>query len=398
MSWIPLRRQLRFTPSSSRLVNVYYHNPCWSRFASTRTPPKSESKPAIPEPLPPKPKSNTNLRKTAAASLAIRETPTATRGAIQPVFTLSTAERYILPPLLNTLKSSNATMLAEALWLPVIRGRQTNGNEANDERALGEAFIFENGCAVFWGVQEEDARRLLNDLVRKSGVEIGRYAEEETEEVEFLTDPAERTRLQGDLIILGETMPLSSPEEIFPSVIPASALPEETLAARYAFSEALARSTALSAIETGVEEFLSSVSRLPNTLSATGKPGLNRKEIIKRMGLLLGFRQRIFLNPQNFTDMPEVYWSEAVLEKYFAEMSDALEIKSRTQLVNAKITYAVELQSVMRELLTEASGHRMELIIIALIAFEATLAFIREGPEIWRMITGKHSSKHEPAI
>lgn len=39
--------------------------------------------------------------------------------------------------------------------------------------------------------------------------------------------------------------------------------------------------------------------------------------------------------------------------EYFAEMSDALEIKSRTQLVNAKITYAVELQSVMRELLTE---------------------------------------------
>jgi hypothetical protein len=59
--------------------------------------------------------------------------------------------------------------------------------------------------------------------------------------------------------------------------------------------------------------------------------------------------------------------------EYFKQMNDALEIKSRTQLVNAKITYAVELQSVMRELLTEASGHRMELIIIALIAFEATL-------------------------
>lgn len=59
--------------------------------------------------------------------------------------------------------------------------------------------------------------------------------------------------------------------------------------------------------------------------------------------------------------------------EYFKEMNDALEIRSRTQLVNAKITYAVELQSVMRELLTEASGHRMELIIIALIAFEATL-------------------------
>lgn len=185
--------------------------------------------------------------------------------------------------------------------------------------------------------------------------------------------PQRRTRLQGDLIILGESLPLSSPEETLPPSLPTPSLPEDTLAARYAFSEALARSTALSAIETGVEEFLFSVSRLPQTLSSTGKPGLTRTEIIKKMGLLLKFRQRIFLNPQNFTDMPETYWSEPVLERYFKEMSDALEIRSRTQLVNAKVTYAVELQSVMRELLTEASGHRMELIIIALIAFEATL-------------------------
>lgn len=34
-------------------------------------------------------------------------------------------------------------------------------------------------------------------------------------------------------------------------------------------------------------------------------------------------------------------------------MSNALEIKSRTQVVNAKITYAVEVQSVLRDLLTE---------------------------------------------
>jgi uncharacterized Rmd1/YagE family protein len=117
---------------------------------------------------------------------------------------------------------------------------------------------------------------------------------------------------------LGETPSLSSPEEIIPSAIPMPSLPEDTLAVRYAFSEALARSTALSAIETGVEEFLSSVSRLPNALSSTGKPGLTRTEIIKKMGLLLKFRQRIFLNPQNFTDTPETYWSEPVLEsKYY---------------------------------------------------------------------------------
>ena len=141
----------------------------------------------------PKPKLNTNLRKAAAASLPIREK--STRGAIRPVITLSTAEKYALRPLLSVLKSSNATMFAEALWLPVVRvpgQRKTQiSDDEGDDNELGEAFIFENGCAVFWGIQEDDARQVLNNLVRKSGVELGRYAEEETEELEFVTDPSE---------------------------------------------------------------------------------------------------------------------------------------------------------------------------------------------------------------
>lgn len=157
------------------------------RFASTTTPPTSSKGDAKAQPVAPKPKSNTSLRKTASASLSIREKPTATRGAIKPVFTLSTAERYLLPPLLKVMKSSNAIMFAEALWLPQVRGQKYSG----DAEDFGEAFVFENGCAVFWGIQEDDARRFLDSLVRRNGVEIGRYTEEETEEVEFVTDPSE---------------------------------------------------------------------------------------------------------------------------------------------------------------------------------------------------------------
>jgi len=233
------------------------------------------------------------------------------------------------------------------------------------------------------------------------------------------------TRLQGDLIILGSTSPLANPEEILPQPLPSTALPEETLGARYAFSQALARSTALSSIEVSLEDFLSSVSRLPHALHMTGKPDLPRKEIIQKLGHLLKFRQSINLNAENFADAPEVYWSEPALEGwcdlsrrcsfhpfffvfahleptgYFKAMSNALEIKSRTQVVNAKITYAVEVQSVLRDLLTEvrnsyglslslssrsclredilfttfcqSSTHRMELIIIGLIAVEVVL-------------------------
>jgi len=38
---------------------------------------------------------------------------------------------------------------------------------------------------------------------------------------------------------------------------------------------------------------------------------------------------------------------------YFNSVSDALEIKTRTHSINEKITYAAELQSVLRQLLAE---------------------------------------------
>lgn len=42
----------------------------------------------------------------------------------------------------------------------------------------------------------------------RPGVEVDRLGEWEREELEFVTDPHEKTRLQGNLIILG-TQPLT---------------------------------------------------------------------------------------------------------------------------------------------------------------------------------------------
>lgn len=128
-----------------------------------------------------------------------------------------------------------------------------------------------------------------------------------------LTEDGRDTRLQGDLIILGRTPPLSN-EESLPMDLPSSGLPRETLLARYAFSQALSRSTALSGLETSLERYLSSVSLLPQALQKTGKPGLGRRALVMKLGELLRFRQGLNLNRENFSDTPDFYWSEPVLE------------------------------------------------------------------------------------
>ncbi|KAJ1307992.1 hypothetical protein OPQ81_002065 [Rhizoctonia solani] len=107
-----------------------------------------------------------------------------------------------------------------------------------------------------------------------------------------------------------------------------------------------------------------------------------------KLGQLMRFRQGVNLGHESFRDTPDLYWTEPTLEGYFDSVSEALEIKARADSVNAKITYAAELQGLLRELLAESSGHRMELIIIALIAVEVVIAIIRDGPELWHMFTG----------
>lgn len=59
------------------------------------------------------------------------------------------------------------------------------------------------------------------------------------------------------------------------------------------------------------------MAQLPQSLSQTGKPGLARKDLIKKLGLLMQFRQGLNLNRENFSDTPDFYWGEPVLEGGF---------------------------------------------------------------------------------
>jgi uncharacterized Rmd1/YagE family protein len=353
--------------------------PCFagSRYVSINAPSNLEDAGSKPKP---KPKASTPLRRSASASLPIRSNPTPTRSEIQPVFTLATAERYVLSRLRDKLPP-RACRLHDSWWIPQWG---SNGKQ-------GEIFVFRNGSFVCWGLEEADANLFASKHISPSlGAQVGPLTELETEELEFITDPEENTRLQGDLIILGKTPP-SELDDSLPTGLPTSTLPEETLLARYAFSQALSRSTALSVLEVSLDDYLSSVAQLPHSLERTGKPGMNRTALIKKLGRLLKFRQGLNLNRENFSDTPDFYWAEPVLEGYFKTLSNALEVRSRTDSVNEKITYAAEVQSVLRSLLTESSSHRMELVIIALIAVEVVIALIRDGPELWHMLVGSDS-------
>jgi hypothetical protein len=105
---------------------------------------------------------------------------------------------------------------------------------------------------------------------------------------------------------------------------------------------------------------------------------MSRRALVKKLGELLRFRQGLNLNRENFSETPDFYWDQPVLEGkqdrsfffallslfslsgltmvvpgYFHSLNAALEVKARTRAVNDKITYAAEVQSVLRQLLHE---------------------------------------------
>ena len=117
------------------------------------------------------------------------------------------------------------------------------------------------------------------------------------------------------MILLGQTDPLQS--DLLPKNLPSMAFPQETLLARYAFSQALSRSTALSALEVSLDDYLTSMALLPRSLAKTGRPGMRRKQLIKKLGELMKFRQGLNLNRENFSEVPDFYWAEPELERMF---------------------------------------------------------------------------------
>lgn len=268
---------------------------------------------------------------------------------------------------------------------------------------VGEAFIFRSGSYVTWGISHEQSRKFLRSVIRgrpSSGgsAEVEAYAEIGDEGMEYVLAEDQITRVVGDVIVIGQ-QPRAQEELEGDYLGDSSAIsgePEEPdwtpMLARLAFSQGLSRSARLSVQEAALTKYLEEVADMPARLEAEGKVPLPRRQVIRKMGTLLKLRQRANLDSENFLDDPEMYWENFELEDHYDSICQALDIETRFKAYNEKLDHGENLLGVLRALLTESSTHRMELIIIYLIAFEVCLALISHeyipSPErIWNMVT-----------
>lgn len=331
---------------------------------------------------PPKPK--TVLRRNAAEQSAPVRSKLINRPGrtnVMPVLAFSTAERYDFKSLKSSLTQFNSYLVPDldgAIYIPL----DNNGDK--------EVFIFRSGSFVTWGMDYNQGEQFLRQVIRRGNntstnqislqkvleasgrfnwsnkiettlnsgwVEKNRYLEFETEQLDYVVDPSESTRLQGDLIVLGKDSDLNTP--IYSSITTLCSNSQlnnneyPMLLAKYSFSHALSRSAKLSALESQLSSYLSKVSSIPSYLALNGKapPEMDRKAIASSMGELLRFRQGLNLEldneGENFWGVPDALWDEQILESYFQQVSEVLDIKPRVDAVNQKITYAADVSKAL---------------------------------------------------
>ncbi|WFC94566.1 hypothetical protein MBRA1_001198 [Malassezia brasiliensis] len=298
-----------------------------------------------------------------------------TSSDLPEVAALATAQSYNFDVLLTSGRLPDTWRWLEdreVIYIPSWRAGQPGS---------GSVFIFSSGCYVTWGMSSEMHSAFYHDVIQGGPVSIenGRYDVPGDEAMEYVHLPNETTRVVGDLIVVGQppnggsfsSLPLLSPDQDTPRNSGSF-----TLQSRLAFSQGVAASARLSVQEAVLSAYLASVSPIPSQLEADGQVPLGRREVIRKLGTLLSMRQRVNLDRDNFIDDPELYWENSRMEALYRSTCTALDIQPRFEALNEKLNHCENLLGVLRALLTEESSHRMELIIIYLIAFEVGMALV----------------------
>lgn len=370
------------------------------------------------------PTKTSSARAKAQASKALRQTlPEPTTGE---VYAWATAYSYSFSELIRSgrlpanyqIFEDNEVIHIPQWPVPSATGAATGA--ANSTVSRGEVFIFRSGSYVTWGMDEEQSQRFLRSVIQgrdlKFQVEVGRYPQIGDEAMDYLYASSQPTRVQGDIIVIGQppksfdaeaetasdeassesvlsedldSLPGSNPTTDHPSdpaPSPSFSTPYTPFGtewtptlARLAFSQGLARSARLTVQESALSRFLTTISTIPAQLESSGSVPLSRTTTIKHTGTLLHLRQLANLDRDNFYDEPEVYWENAKMEDHYRSICHNLDVGQRFETLNEKLDHCENLLGVVRALLTEKSTHRMELIIIGLIAFEAGMALVGHG-------------------
>ena len=207
-----------------------------------------------------------------------------------------------------------------------------------------EAWLFDYGIMVFWGVSEGQRAHLF----KQCNINATLIKNIQMEHLRFTF--SEETAISRDIITLSDKNPLT----------------------RLAISHALAQSLKLVEYELKAQDTIQSHSNLPFALATHGKINLSRREIAKVRGRLYETKSDIILH-YGLLDTPDFFWEYPQYETIYNTVAKYLEIHQRVNLLSKKLETIHELFEMLADEQKHQHSATLEWIVILLIAFEIVI-------------------------
>lgn len=151
-------------------------------------------------------------------------------------------------------------------------------------------------------------------------------------------------------------------------------LTELTLEKVKIISQALGKSVALERFELEVTEAMRKFEPVVAQLLARGAIRFSEREVLQSIGFALNVRSAVLANLTLFESPPET-WESETLALLDNQLYDHFDIDERTSAINQKLDYLNDINATLMDILNTRKSHRLEWIIIILIAIELVIFF-----------------------
>jgi len=215
----------------------------------------------------------------------------------------------------------------------------------------GTAMLFKFGAVVFFNmtpIEEEALVRGLEERIQ------GALAEREVESVLIVTGPDE----EGLLSKTGAIQVKSTDQNRLLLV-----------------GEALAVSVALAYDERRIAAAFDKIEPLAVTLIKGRLPPGPKSAMLEQIGEALLIQKRL-ASRVDLDAKPDVLWDHPELERLWAKLVDEYDLPARARAVERKLAVIRETAEMVTDLVATRTSHRLEFLVIVLIAIEIALALM----------------------
>ena len=218
--------------------------------------------------------------------------------------------------------------------------------------ANGIAVVFRYGVVVFIGLAPVEENEVLKNLRGHiTGPFKAREREEETAAIEVSAEREDQIPPGGPIYVKDMAL-------------------ERLLLVAYA----LADSVVLARDEREVSSVFDTLEPFARELAESGRTPGGRRAILKHIGNALLVQHRVSGRVAVAED-PDVLWDRPDLSRLYSRLKDEYELKERVDGLSRKLVVISETAQALTDMIDTQRSLRLEVLIVALIAFEIAITF-----------------------